>query len=71
MGCASWTLLLPPAPYYSVLMDGCLERGADLSKLIQEAVAISQVSDPVPDAGSDSASSPAPERRTGKKSPEA
>jgi formate C-acetyltransferase len=24
-------LLLPPAPYYSVLMDGCLERGADLS----------------------------------------
>ncbi len=24
-------LLLPPAPYYSVLMDDCLERGADLS----------------------------------------
>jgi formate C-acetyltransferase len=24
-------LLLPPAPYYSVLMDGCLERAADLS----------------------------------------
>jgi formate C-acetyltransferase len=24
-------LLLPPAPYYSVLMNGCLERGADLS----------------------------------------
>jgi len=24
-------LLLPPAPYYSVLMDGCLERGRDLS----------------------------------------
>jgi formate C-acetyltransferase len=24
-------LLLPPAPYYSVLMDGCLERGSDLS----------------------------------------
>lgn len=24
-------LLLPPAPYYSVLMDGCLERGQDLS----------------------------------------
>ncbi len=23
-------LLLPPAPYYSVLMDGCLERGRDL-----------------------------------------
>jgi pyruvate-formate lyase len=27
----SRTLLLPPAPYYSVLMDGCLERGRDLS----------------------------------------
>jgi formate C-acetyltransferase len=26
------TLLLPPAPYYSVLMDGCLERGRDLSE---------------------------------------
>ncbi|MFH1616644.1 MAG: pyruvate formate lyase family protein [Planctomycetota bacterium] len=25
-------LLLPPAPYYSVLMDGCLERGVDLSQ---------------------------------------
>jgi formate C-acetyltransferase len=25
-------LLLPPAPYYSVLMDGCLERGCDLSR---------------------------------------
>ncbi|MBI5383533.1 MAG: pyruvate formate-lyase [Verrucomicrobia bacterium] len=25
-------LLLPPAPYYSVLMDGCLERGRDLSQ---------------------------------------
>lgn len=24
-------LLLPPAPYYSVLMDGCLENGRDLS----------------------------------------
>lgn len=24
-------LLLPPAPYYSVLMEGCLERGRDLS----------------------------------------
>src|ERR1017187_9001332 len=24
-------LLLPPAPYYSVLMNGCLERGSDLS----------------------------------------
>lgn len=24
-------LLLPPAPYYSVLMHGCLERGRDLS----------------------------------------
>ena len=23
-------LLLPPAPYYSVVMDGCLERGRDL-----------------------------------------
>jgi formate C-acetyltransferase len=23
--------VLPPAPYYSVLMDGCLERGRDLS----------------------------------------
>ena len=28
---ASRTLLLPPAPWYSVLMDGCLERGRDLS----------------------------------------
>jgi pyruvate-formate lyase len=25
-------LLLPPAPWYSVLMDGCLENGTDLSK---------------------------------------
>jgi len=25
-------LLLPPAPYYSALMDGCLERGRDLSR---------------------------------------
>ncbi len=25
------TLMLPPAPYYSVLMTGCLERGRDLS----------------------------------------
>ncbi|HOW72852.1 MAG TPA: pyruvate formate lyase family protein [Phycisphaerae bacterium] len=25
-------LLLPPAPYYSVLMDGCIETGRDLSK---------------------------------------
>jgi formate C-acetyltransferase len=25
-------LLLPPAPYYSVLMTGCLERGRDLSE---------------------------------------
>jgi len=24
-------LVLPPAPYYSVLMDGCLERGRDMS----------------------------------------
>jgi formate C-acetyltransferase len=28
---ASRKLLLPPAPYYSVLMDGCLEAGRDLS----------------------------------------
>jgi formate C-acetyltransferase len=26
------SLLLPPAPWYSVLMDGCLERGRDLSE---------------------------------------
>jgi pyruvate-formate lyase len=25
-------LLLPPAPYYSVLMNGCLEQGRDLSR---------------------------------------
>ena len=25
-------LLLPPAPYYSVLMDGCLETGRDISR---------------------------------------
>lgn len=25
-------LFLPPAPYYSVLMEGCLERGRDLSQ---------------------------------------
>lgn len=25
-------IILPPAPYYSVLMDDCLERGQDLSK---------------------------------------
>jgi pyruvate-formate lyase len=29
------TLLLPPAPYYSVLMAGCLERGRDLSYGLQ------------------------------------
>jgi formate C-acetyltransferase len=28
-------LLLPPAPYYSVLMDGCLESGRDLSQGLQ------------------------------------
>ncbi len=28
-------LLLPPAPYYSVLMDGCLESGRDLSDGLQ------------------------------------
>jgi pyruvate-formate lyase len=28
---ASRKLFLPPAPYYSVLMSGCLERGRDLS----------------------------------------
>ena len=28
---ASRKLFLPPAPYYSVLMDDCLERGRDLS----------------------------------------
>ena len=28
---ASRKLFLPPAPYYSVLMNGCLERGRDLS----------------------------------------
>ncbi len=28
-------LLLPPAPYYSVLMDDCLETGRDLSKGIK------------------------------------
>jgi formate C-acetyltransferase len=28
---ASRRLLLPPAPYYSVLMNGCIERGRDLS----------------------------------------
>ena len=28
---ASRRLFLPPAPYYSVLMDDCLERGRDLS----------------------------------------
>jgi formate C-acetyltransferase len=29
---ASRKLFLPPAPYYSVLMDDCLERGRDLSQ---------------------------------------
>ncbi|MBI5820995.1 MAG: pyruvate formate-lyase [Verrucomicrobia bacterium] len=29
---ASRKLFLPPAPYYSVLMDGCLEQGRDLSR---------------------------------------
>jgi formate C-acetyltransferase len=28
---ANRRLLLPPAPFYSVVMDGCLERGRDLS----------------------------------------
>jgi pyruvate-formate lyase len=31
LGEAYSRLLLPPAPYYSVFMDGCLERGKDLS----------------------------------------
>ena len=28
-------LLLPPAPYYSVVMDGCLERGRDLRPVLR------------------------------------
>ena len=32
---ASRRLFLPPAPYYSVLMNGCLERGRDLSLGLQ------------------------------------
>jgi formate C-acetyltransferase len=28
-------LLLPPAPYYSVLMTGCLERGRDISQGVE------------------------------------
>ena len=31
LGEAYSRLLLPPAPYYSVFMDGCLEQGKDLS----------------------------------------
>jgi len=31
LGEAYSQLLLPPAPYYSVFMDGCLEQGRDLS----------------------------------------
>ena len=34
-------------PQLSFVFDQSLERGADLSKLIQEAVAISELSDPV------------------------
>jgi ribosome-binding factor A len=37
-------------PQLHFVFDQSLERGADLSKLIQEAVAISQASDPTPDA---------------------
>jgi formate C-acetyltransferase len=32
LACAYERLLVPPAPYYSVLMNGCLERGRDLSQ---------------------------------------
>jgi formate C-acetyltransferase len=32
LAAANSKLLLPPAPYYSVLMDDCLERGRDLSR---------------------------------------
>ncbi len=31
LACTYERLLVPPAPYYSVLMNGCLERGRDLS----------------------------------------
>jgi formate C-acetyltransferase len=31
LACTYERLLIPPAPYYSVLMNGCLERGSDLS----------------------------------------
>jgi len=50
-------------PQLHFVFDQSLERGADLSKLIQEAVAISQASDP----GSESESTPAPETDPGDK----
>ena len=52
-------------PQLHFVFDQSLERGADLSKLIQEAVAISQASDPVPEAGSEPASESAPETDPG------
>jgi ribosome-binding factor A len=54
-------------PQLHFVFDQSLERGADLSKLIQEAVAISQASDPVPEAGSEPASESAPETDPGDK----
>lgn len=42
-------------PQLHFVFDQSLERGADLSKLIQEAVAISQASDPTPETAPDAA----------------
>lgn len=54
-------------PQLHFVFDQSLERGADLSKLIQEAVAISQASDPVPEPGTESGSDSAPESDPGDK----
>ncbi len=54
-------------PQLHFVFDQSLERGADLSKLIQEAVVISQVSDPLPEAEPEPDSSSAPEPGRGDK----
>jgi ribosome-binding factor A len=57
-------------PQLHFVFDQSLERGADLSKLIQEAVAIShasQASDPTPEAAPESGPTPASDSDPGDK----
>jgi len=54
-------------PQLHFVFDQSLERGADLSKLIQKAVAISEASDPDSEPGSEAASESGPETDPGDK----